>query len=54
MLTQDLVHREHVYLVLLEHCSHSLIAADHALVIRILKVVGTHVRPNAFHSLRSR
>ena len=54
MLTQDLVHREHVHFVLLEHCSHGVIAADHALVIWILKVIGTHVRPNAFHSLRSR
>lgn len=52
VLAQDLVHGEHVHLVLLEHGAHGLVADDLSLVVGILKVVFTDVLPDMFDALR--
>lgn len=51
ILTQNLVHRKHVHLVLFEDRSQSIITANHALVIWVLEVICTHVGPNALDRL---
>ena len=54
VLAEDFVHREHMHFVLLEHSSHTLIAANHAFIAWILQVVGANVGPYAFHRLWAR
>ena len=53
VLTEYLVHREHVDLVLLEYSSHPLVTADLAFVIWILQVIGSDMGPYALNNLRS-
>jgi hypothetical protein len=45
LLPQDLVHGEHVHLVLLEDQLHLLVAPDLALVVRVLQVARLDVLP---------
>jgi hypothetical protein len=45
LLSQDLVHREHVHFVLLEYQLHLLVAADLAFIGGILQVSGFDVLP---------
>ena len=54
ILTEYLVHCEHVYLFLLEYGFQRLIAPDHTLVAGVLQIVRTNIGPDAFDRLRSR
>lgn len=50
---EDFVHGEHVHTVLLEDGAHGIVAADLALVGRVLEVACFDVFPNLLDSLRS-
>ena len=54
VLAEYLVHREHMYLFLLEYGFQRLIAPDHALVAGILQIMGTNIGPDTFDRLGSR
>ena len=54
LLTQYLVHGEHVYLILLEHQLKLLVATDLALVGWVLKVTLFDISPYLFDDLGSR
>lgn len=54
VLAKDLVHCEHVDLVLLEDCPHSLVTSDLAFIIRVLKVFGPNICPYPLDGLRAR
>ncbi len=43
-----------MHFVLFEHGSQGVIAANHSLVVWVLEVVGTHIRPDALDCLRAR
>lgn len=54
MLRQKLVHSEHVYTVLFEDSSKSIIAHDLPLVVWILQFPSSHVLPCLLYDLRTR
>ena len=54
VLVQDLVHSEHMDLVLLENSAHAIITTDHAFIVWILQILLADVLPDPFDSLRSR
>jgi hypothetical protein len=54
ILVQDLVHGEHVDLILLEHLTQRSIADDLSLIVRVLQLVLVDVLPDAFDALWSR
>lgn len=51
VLVQNLVHSKHVHPVRFEDPAHSIIAADLALVIRILEITRSHVLPDLLDGL---
>jgi len=51
-LIKDLVHGEHVNAVLLENSTHSVVATDLTLVVRVLKITLFDIFPNLLDSLR--
>jgi hypothetical protein len=53
ILAQNLVHAEHVHAVLLEHGAHGVVAADLALVGRVLQVALFDVFPDLLDGLRA-
>ena len=53
VLTEYLVHREHMYLFLLEHGFQRLITPDHTLVAWVLQIMRTNIGPDTFDRLRS-
>lgn len=53
MVSNFLVHLEHVNLGLLKHSHHLLVASDLALVARVLQVVSLDMLPELLDNLRS-
>jgi hypothetical protein len=53
ILTQNLVHAEHVHAVLLEDRAHCVVATDLALVGRVLQVALFDVFPDLLDGLRA-
>lgn len=54
VLTEYLVHREHMYLFLLEYGFQGFIAPNHALVAWVLQIMRANIGPDTFDRLGSR
>lgn len=53
VVADQLVHLEHVDLVLFEHSLHHVVAKNLALVIRVLEIVGLDMLPQLLDDLRA-
>lgn len=54
ILREDLIHGEHMHLVLLEDRAELFVAPDHAFVVWVLQIAFADVRPDATDRLGSR
>lgn len=54
ILVENFGHGEHMYAVLLENRTHSIVTSNVTAITRILQVIGVDILPKTFDCLRTR